>query len=190
MSEAFHQPHSSDIEPADGGIVSADPGSDYLITVQVDEQYEDEVDAGALHGLAIVVLRAEGKAGPLELGVVVTTDEEVTALNRQYLGHDYKTDVISFGMEDEEPGATFLTPAERPPYLGDVVISYDRAAEQAPDYGHSTGREVATLLVHGLLHLLGWNDTDEEARARMQARQDYLLGISDFGLGIGAAEGS
>ncbi|MGA7732596.1 MAG: rRNA maturation RNase YbeY [Chloroflexia bacterium] len=175
MNEGQVGPRDFEIEPTEGGIVSADPGSDYLITVQVDERYEERVDAGALHSLAIQVLRAEGRAGPLELGVVVTTDDEVLALNRQYLGHDYKTDVISFGMEDEEPEVAFLTPAERPPYLGDVVISYDRAAEQALEYGHSIEQEVATLLVHGVLHLLGWDDSDEEARARMHARQDSLM---------------
>jgi probable rRNA maturation factor len=189
MNEGEAGPRDFEIEPTEGAIVSADPGSDYLITVQVDERYEGMVDAGALHSLAIRVLRAEGRVGPLELGVVVTTDDEVLALNRQYLGHDYKTDVISFGMEDEEPEVAFLTPAERPPYLGDVVISYDRAAEQAPEYGHSTEQEVATLLVHGVLHLLGWDDADEESRVRMHARQDSLLRIANFGFRIDSGEG-
>jgi probable rRNA maturation factor len=173
-----------DISSAEGAIVNPDPGSDYLITVQVEERYEDRVDADALHRLAIGVLEAEGKRGPLELGIVVTTDDEVHSLNRQYLGHDYKTDVISFGMEDEMGDEVeFLTPEERPEYLGDVVISYDRAAEQAPDYGHTTEREVAVLMVHGLLHLLGYDDTDEESRARMHARQNELVKLLDAGSG-------
>jgi probable rRNA maturation factor len=173
-----------DISSAEGAIVNPDPGSDYLITVQVEERYEDRVDADALHRLAIGVLEAEGKRGPLELGIVVTTDDEVHSLNRQYLGHDYKTDVISFGMEDEMGDEVeFLTPEERPEYLGDVVISYDRAAEQAPDYGHTTEREVAVLMVHGLLHLLGYDDTDEESRARMHARQNDLVKLLDAGSG-------
>ena len=112
------------------------------------------------------------------VGVVVTTDDEVHALNRQYLGHDYQTDVISFGMA-EEGSEEFVTPEERPQYLGDVVISYDRAAEQAPEYGHSTEREVATLLVHGLLHLLGYDDTTDAEREKMHERQDSL--VRDFG---------
>jgi len=173
-----------DISSAEGAIVSPDPGSRYLITVQVEEQYEDRVDADSLHRLAMLVLRAEGKSGPLELGIVVTTDDEVHALNRQYLGHDYKTDVISFGMEDEMGDqVAFLTPEERPEYLGDVVISYDRASEQAPEYGHTAEREVAVLMVHGLLHLLGYDDMDEDSRARMHARQDELVMLADVGLG-------
>ncbi len=156
-----------------------DPESDYLITVQMEPDYEGSLDADTLHKLAMHVLKSEGAQGPLEVGVVVTTDEEVLTLNRQYLGHDYHTDVLSFGMSDggdvEEGGMGFVTPSERAPYLGDVVISYDRAAEQAPEYHHSTEAEVATLLVHGLLHLLGYDDTDDEKRAQMHARQNELI---------------
>jgi len=159
-----------------GGHVSTDPDSSYLITVQMEPQYEDILDADALHRLAMGVLRAEGVEGPMEVGIVVTTDDEVHALNRQYLGHDYKTDVLSFGMGGE---GEFVTPEERPAYLGDVVISYERAAEQAPEYGHSTNAEVATLLIHGLLHLLGYDDTNDEDRERMHRRQQELLAILD-----------
>ena len=154
-----------------GAQLSADPGSDYLITVQIDPKYEDRLDADKLHRLAIRALQAEGVRGPLELGVVITTDEEVRALNRQYLGHDYDTDVLSFPMGD----GGWVTPAERPAYLGDIAISYDRASEQAPEYGQSTEAEVATLLVHGILHLLGYDDRDEAGRERMHARQRELL---------------
>ena len=171
--------HNSDIPDVQGAQVSPDPGSGYLITVQVEPQFEDSIDADALHRLAMYVLKSENAATPLEIGVVVTTDEEVHALNRQYLGHDYKTDVISFGMAEADT-EEFITPEERPDYLGDVVISYDRAVEQAPEYEHSTEREVATLLVHGLLHLLGYDDTDDADREKMHERQDEL--IWEFGI--------
>lgn len=160
--------------------VRTDSGSDYLITVQIEPQYEDKLDGDKLHQLATTVLREEGAPTPCEVGIVVTDDEEVHALNRQYLGHDYKTDVISFGMSDEGD-AEFVTPGERPQYLGDVVISYDRAAEQASDYGHSTEVEVATLMVHGLLHLLGYDDMTEPDREKMHARQDELVRLANFG---------
>jgi probable rRNA maturation factor len=182
--DANQQPQASEgqsgsgIEGTRGAEVSADPGSNYLISVQIDEQYEDKLDCDALHRLALAVLHSERAPGPLEVGVVVTTDEEVLALNRQYLGHDYKTDVLSFGMQQghsSEDRIEFVTPQERPAYLGDVVISYDRAAEQAPEYGQSTEAEVATLLIHGLLHLLGYDDMAEGTRRRMHARQQELL---------------
>ncbi len=165
-----------------GMQVNTDSGSDYLITVQIEDAYVDKLDADRLHRLALHVLREENVPGPMEMGVVLTTDGEVHALNLQYLGHDYQTDVISFGMADEEGGTAFVTPAERPAYLGDVVISYDRAAEQAPDYGHSTEAEVYTLLIHGMLHLLGYDDREDVARQKMHARQDELLRIIGSGL--------
>src|SRR4051794_5521340 len=116
---------STEMDNTTGGQVEDDRGSDYLITVQIEPEYEDRLDAGRLHSLAIEVLKAEAVPGPLELGVVVTTDEEVHTLNRDYLGHDYDTDVISFGMAeepDEGEGPTFVTPPERPSYLGDIAI--------------------------------------------------------------------
>jgi probable rRNA maturation factor len=169
---ASDEEHFSAIQAPEGAEVEADPGSDYLITVQVDERFEGKVNTDALHRLAIGVLKAEEAAGPLELGVVVTTDDEVHTLNKEYLGHDYNTDVISFGMESEKE---FITPEDRPAYLGDVVISYERAAEQGPEYGHTTEQEVATLMVHGLLHLLGYDDIEDEAQERMHRRQDELM---------------
>jgi len=151
------------------------PNTLFDVIIQFDPQYEGLIDGDALLRLAVAVLEAEGVKGPLEVGVVVTTDEEVHALNKEYLGHDYKTDVISFGMEDDRD---FVTPSERPPYLCDIAISYDRAAEQAPDYGHSTQEEIATLLVHGLLHLLGYDDTNDADRQKMHARQHELISAS------------
>ena len=161
-----------------GAEVANDRGSDYLITVQIDPEYEDRLDAATLHTLASEVLRAEGVSGPLEVGVLVTTDGEVRSLNRDYLGHDYETDVISFGMTEEESAGgapAFVTPDERPPYLGDIAISYDRAADQAPEFGNTPQAEVATLLIHGLLHLLGYDDAQDHERERMHARQHELL---------------
>ncbi|MEO6458479.1 MAG: rRNA maturation RNase YbeY [Chloroflexia bacterium] len=151
------------------------PDALFEITIQYDPQYEGLVDEAALRRLAVSVLQAERVKGPLEVGVVITTDEEVHALNKEYLGHDYKTDVISFGMGGMEDDRDFITPSERPPYLGDIAISYDRAAEQAPDYGHSIKEEVATLLTHGLLHLLGYDDTSEEDKEKMHVRQSELI---------------
>jgi probable rRNA maturation factor len=173
-----------ELQETPGGQVAPDPGSDYLITIQVEPRYEEKLDADRLHRLAIDVLRAERVPGPLELGVVITTDEEVRTLNRDYLGHDYDTDVLSFGMQDapEMPGPKpgsqhpkFVTPSDRPAYLGDIAISYERAAEQGPEFGQSAAAEVATLLIHGILHLLGYDDTADKDREQMHARQREML---------------
>ncbi len=101
----------------------------------------------------------EGASG--ELGLWICRDEEIAELHERYQGIPGPTDVLSF------PGD--------PPYLGDIAVSADTAAAQAREVGHSANREIAYLALHGLLHLLGYDDLDEASRARMLARQDELL---------------
>lgn len=161
----------------------------HRVVVEIEPQYEDRLDAERLYRLALAVLHAEAVPGPVELDVLVTTDAEVHALNRDYLGHDYDTDVISFGTQDADPssgGPRFVTPAGHVRHLGDVAISYDRATEQAPEYGHATDAEVALLLIHGVLHLLRYDDTTDEARSVMHARQDELLATLYSSTGLGS----
>ena len=210
--------------PVDEAAVTVPCNDVHLISVQIAEQFMAVVDADRLHRLAIFTLEQEGHAAPAELGITVTDDAEIHTLNKQYLGHDYPTDVLSFGAtgetptppapdggpptevmpatdyvaegyegDDETSGATepedeqgaegpgptdavqFVSPPDWPAYLGDVVISFETAAAQAPDYHHSPTEEVETLLAHGILHLLGYDDQDPAARSAMHARQDELL---------------
>jgi rRNA maturation RNase YbeY len=129
-----------------------------------------------LQRLARFVLAAEGIASG-EVGVVLTDNSGIQALNRQYLGHDYPTDVLAFSMQEPVGGpAGFVLPEEAAPnYIGDVAVSLARAREQAATYGHDWTREVEILLIHGLLHLLDYDDSTAAAQARMEARQESLL---------------
>lgn len=180
-----------------------DAESAHLISVQIDDPFQPHLDADRLHRLALYILAEEGVEEPIELGVVVTTDEEIHALNRQYLGHDYPTDVISFTAEAEgeapdaarllteegegeypatdAPGVSFrfVGPPGWPRYLGDIVISYETAATQAPEYNHAPPAEVDVLLAHGILHLLGYDDQADELRERMHSRQQALVDAFD-----------
>ena len=110
-------------------------------------------------------LTAEGVDFPCEVDVLVTSDEEIRALNREARQVDRATDVLSFpafdlrpgelpGEEDADPG-TGLVP------LGDMMISMDHVAAQAKEYGHSNRRELGYLVVHSVLHLLGYAHVDE-----------------------------
>lgn len=108
------------------------------------------------------VLRREGARGTASLTVVLTSDREIRALNRRFLGRDRPTDVLAFPGEDG--------------VLGDVVVSVDRARSQARAAGHSVAAEVAFLAAHGLLHLLGHDDGTRRRRAAMLRRQRVLLG--------------
>lgn len=113
-----------------------------------------------------------------ELSITLTDNLHIQAINRRYRGIDRPTDVISFALnESEEPE---IQDAEVN-ILGDIIISLERAAEQAAEYGHSYRREVAFLTVHGLLHLLGYDHMEDEERQEMEEEQRAVmeaLGIS------------
>lgn len=104
-----------------------------------------------------------------DVGVIFVSRAEMRSLNRQYLGHESDTDVITF-EHDRFPG---VPAAEQP--IGDIFISGWMAARSAKELGHSPLREALTLAAHGALHLLGHDDHDPRAKARMFRRQDEVL---------------
>lgn len=114
-----------------------------------------------------------------EVSVTLTNNDYIHQLNRKYRQIDRPTDVLSFALnESEEPDI------ENGPdinVLGDIILSVERAEEQAADYGHSLRREIAFLTVHGMLHLLGYDHMEEADRLEMEKEQRYVmeqLGIS------------
>lgn len=108
------------------------------------------------------VLRREGASGRVSLAVALVSDRAIRALNRTFLHRDRPTDVLAF-------------PANDSAYVGDIVISVGRARVQARAAGHAVGTEIALLLVHGLLHLLGHRDQTAAQREAMMRRQRALL---------------
>ncbi|ADU52250.1 protein of unknown function UPF0054 [Thermaerobacter marianensis DSM 12885] len=126
------------------------------------------------------LLAAEGLAVPVEVSLTFVDDAAIHELNRRYRGKDAPTDVLSFPqLEQEEiaalrdPVPAVLGPDLLP--LGDVVISLERAAAQAREYGHSLDREVGYLLAHGVLHLLGYDHPDAEGERLMHAKAEAAL---------------
>ena len=108
-----------------------------------------------------------------EVSVTLTDNDYIHQLNRQYRGIDRPTDVLSFALnESEEPEVTGGMDVN---ILGDLVISVERAEEQAEDYGHSVRREMAFLTVHGMLHLLGYDHMEEDERREMEAEQRFVM---------------
>lgn len=151
------------------------------MTVLISREPEDL----SIDGIAIPAIEdAAAKVSELyslekaELSVTLTDNLHIQAINRRYRGIDRPTDVISFALnESEEPE---IQDAEVN-ILGDIIISLERAAEQAAEYGHSYRREVAFLTVHGLLHLLGYDHMEDEERQEMEEEQRVImeaLGIS------------
>ena len=103
-----------------------------------------------------------------DLSVVLTGDSRIQALNRDFLGTDAPTDVLSFPADESDPET-----GRR--YLGDVIISLPRAADQAAERGHAVAAEVQLLVVHGVLHLLGHDHVKVEEKTRMWAAQSQVL---------------
>lgn len=114
-----------------------------------------------------------------EVSVTLTDNAYIHTLNRQYRNIDRPTDVLSFALnESEEPE---IADGPEVNVLGDIIISVERAREQAKEYGHSLQREIAFLTVHGMLHLLGYDHMEEEERREMEQEQRFVmekLGIS------------
>lgn len=136
-----------------------------VVAVQ-DAQDRHRVDRSRIRRAVRATLACEGVQDPVEVSVVLTDDAGIRALNRAYRQEDRATDVLAF----PQPGSP-----ERPQPLGDVVISVERAVEQAREAGWSLEEELELLAVHGTLHLLGYEDEDAAARARMEQRQEEIL---------------
>ena len=110
-----------------------------------------------------------------EVSVTLTDDAHIHVLNRDYRGVDRPTDVLSFALtESEEPA---ILDAPYGVVLGDLVISLERAAAQAEEYGHSVLRELSFLTVHGMLHLLGYDHIEEEDRVEMEEEQRHVMDV-------------
>ncbi|MBN1953439.1 MAG: rRNA maturation RNase YbeY [Anaerolineae bacterium] len=150
--------------------MDAEAAQQYWVQVQVEREWP-VVEAPMLHRAALETLSHQG-APPVEVTVVISDDETLQELNRRYRAVDTPTDVLAFPGGDEGP---FVNELEQPHYLGDVIVSYPRAAEQAREAGHSVLAELQLLVVHGVLHLLGHDDQPGPARARMWAAQQAIL---------------
>ncbi|MDD4851022.1 MAG: rRNA maturation RNase YbeY [Gemmiger sp.] len=120
------------------------------------------------------VLEFEGFEGPAEISVTFVDDDRIHELNRQYRGKDAPTDVLSFPMGQE--GSYDIDEDNGCKILGDIVISMERAMEQAELYGHPLQREVAYLTVHSMLHLLGYDHEVSGLEAvRMREKEEAVL---------------
>ena len=123
----------------------------------------------------VATLMFEKVGGKCEISVTFTDNEGIQAINREYREIDAPTDVLSFPQNDfNEDGIDKSDDSEK--ILGDIVLSLEKAKEQADEYGHSFEREVAFLCVHSTLHLLGYDhETGEDDEADMRRRQSEIM---------------
>lgn len=108
-----------------------------------------------------------------EVSVTLTDNAHIKELNAKYRKKDFATDVLSFALrEGDEPPVVGGMATE---LLGDIIISLERAKEQAVEYGHTLEREIAFLTTHGMLHLLGYDHIEEAERCEMRQEEEVLL---------------
>jgi len=152
--------------------------SPHTIDVQIEKSYRSTVEGETLREAAEATLAHQRIDEPAELVVVVTGDETLHDLNRRHRGVDAPTDVLAFPHQAKSPSPpplTFVDPPGFPHYLGDVVISLPRARAQAEEAGNTLEAELQLLVVHGVLHLLGFDDQTGHERARMWREQEAVL---------------
>jgi probable rRNA maturation factor len=161
------------------------------VTVEVfaaDEQTEKPVDTMRWVRLAEGVLEEEGVRGEAELSMLFVDEAAMTDLNKRFLGKDGPTDVLAFPIDEEPveggrspdsggtgPGYVPAEPSDLPTLLGDVVICPSVAERNAPEHAGSFEDEMALLVVHGILHLLGMDHEDEDEAEAMERRERELL---------------
>lgn len=120
------------------------------------------------------VLKMEGFTDPAEISVIFVDNEQIQKLNAQYRNKDVSTDVLSFPMgENGNYDENHSTGAK---ILGDIVLSMEKAVEQADRYGHSLEREVGYLTAHSMLHLLGYNhENGGIEKVRMREKEEQVM---------------
>ncbi len=124
-----------------------------------DMQKEIKIGRAFLRRVVRETLKREARGG--EVSIVLTDNEYIRELNRKYRSVDRATDVLAFPMDEE--------------ILGDIVISVEKAKQQAPIYRESIENEVARLVIHGVLHLLGYVDSNRAKSKEMHAREEEIL---------------
>jgi probable rRNA maturation factor len=143
--------------------------------INIDNQ-QDFLESALLQRAARLTLEISTPLNPdlgpdsvdADMTIVLTDDAQLHELNREFLGMDAPTDVLSFPASESDPETGT-------PYLGDILISIPRAAQQAQAAGHTVEAEVQLLVVHGTLHLMGYDHAEAEEKARMWSAQAEVL---------------
>jgi probable rRNA maturation factor len=147
------------------------------------EQDEVEVDTDRLHQVTKIVLESENLDPSTEVSVICVDQSTMRSLNKQFLGIDEPTDVLAFPIDgeveeeslDSAPGGRVASPDEAPFVLGDVVVCPAVAKRHAEAYNVPYEEEMDMLLVHGLLHLIGYDHATDSDQILMESRQRALL---------------
>ncbi len=146
------------------------------VNVLIDQEFKSALKKTWLKEIVKETLKREGIDKRVEVGLVITTQERIRQLNRQYRGRDEPTDVLAFSAQEMKGDSPpFIQPPDGVRHLGEVVVSYPQALLQAEREHHPVAKEVALLIIHGVLHLLGYEHDEPERERIMKAREEEIL---------------
>ena len=146
------------------------------ITLKTDPEtltVDDEIGSEIMR--AVEFIGENYDAADCEVSITLTDDEHIHDLNRKYRGIDRPTDVLSFAFNESDEPEIIYDDEDHVDALGDIIVSLDRARAQSIEYGHSFKREIIFLIVHGMLHLLGYDHMEESDRLEMEAEQKFIM---------------
>lgn len=139
-----------------------------MIVIVVQDPFQDQISEQLLCTAAEAALQLSGVSDSPSLSIRITDDAEMQDLNRRFRGIDKTTDVLSFGED-------FTDPDLESRYVGDVVVSFPQAVIQAKNRGHTAAEELQLLVIHGVLHLLGFDHGTEAEKEHMWSLQGNIL---------------
>ena len=142
--------------------------------ITITNETDEYVDKDLLNKVADYAMMSEDVNNGV-VNIIIVDNKRIREINKEYRKIDKETDVISFALEDDD---TFIELPIR--VLGDIYISVDRVKSQAKDYGHSEKREICFLVVHGILHLLGYDHMNTSDEKVMFSKQDKILDELDI----------
>lgn len=137
---------------------------------------EDEI----LETVVKTVLDMEGIKKNVNVYITLTDNANIQVINAEHRNIDKPTDVLSFPMFEREEIEGLKEEDEQEDILGDIIVSLEKVKEQADEYGHSFKRELAYLVTHGMLHLLGYDHMIEEEKVVMRKREEEILGALEI----------
>ena len=162
------------------------------VSVQIFQEFSDAISPGWIDAVVTSVLSIEPEWSSERVSVVIADDESVAQLNHEHRGLDETTDVLSFsnrhsgryygeddGVGRESDLSNFVLPPGHHTDLGEVIVSYPQVSRQAREAGHTAQKELAIMLAHGILHLLGYDHEQETEASEMFSLQDRAIAALD-----------
>jgi probable rRNA maturation factor len=145
------------------------------MNIIISDEFIDQINEEIISKTVLAVLRHAGVVEASEVSIVIDNSAKLQELNNQFLGIDAPTDVLSFPSDEVDPDSGIG-------YLGDIILSLPKAQAQAEEAGHAPEAEIQLLIVHGMLHLLGYDHAEQDEKQEMWEHQKAILSDLDVRL--------